>query len=343
MARLERYGPVLDSTISLVEELTNAGKAELRVPFHKQAAGMAVDVQKLLYKFYPFLDTKIYAPTGVFTLTGKPGTKRLHLSVVFDGHDFDVPDVQSFSGYSTRSAIDLEEREKNNIKYESKLVVGASTSSKRQKFGSRFGGLLGQIGITLPYGDAKVALKFSYASLSDFIAWTDHQNFDLHDTTSQYVAEFPVSELDEHFLSYNAWAFFMQPVFWDSWSQYLSIALNRMCGSQGYEYAKNDAQRENIRKRAKSAEKGVVRIIKTINDKRDLDEVAEALGCPPEYRSFYLSKVLRSIGWLCNPDSLSDPIKYKYLQAFSTTCAKYGLEITPNELTKLPEKRAKVK
>ena len=64
MVELRRYGPVLDTTVDVVKELTRHGETELRLPVHPEAAGMAADVQLLLSRLYPYVDYVFYISRG---------------------------------------------------------------------------------------------------------------------------------------------------------------------------------------------------------------------------------------------------------------------------------------
>ena len=137
-----------------------------------------------------------------------------------------------------------------------------------------------------------------------------------------------------HKVDYESWKFFNLPVFWDSWSQFGSIALNKMAGRQSYEEAARNYSHDigTIARHAPKAEGAVVSMLDAIKAKRNPSEVADKVGCPPEYRGLYLRKTLATTRWLCNPNSLNDPEKLRYLQALAESCKEYGFDITAREL-----------
>ncbi|MBI2583775.1 MAG: hypothetical protein HYW25_03855 [Candidatus Aenigmarchaeota archaeon] len=339
MVRLERYGPVLDPVIEVAKELAESGEAELYVPMHPQAAGMAVDAREVLARLYPFTDLRVYFPgaTRFSPYSGKSDEKarRLKVSLVFDDGRFETRNQERFASYPRVTIIDVEDDEDAGFKSRISVQARGRAPDKRPEFAAFLDGNA----IETPRRMHATTITLAYQSISHFPVDTCFQHFPLIERewrpkAGDEVLHYPVSEREMHRLPRKAWDFFNAPVFWDSWSQFGSLALNKMAGVRSYE----DAARyhsydvEDILRRAKRAEESVAGIIDVLRRGEDPGKVADRVGCPYEYRGFYLHKILNSIRWLCNPDSLGDAEKAGYLANLSQACREHGLEMTPEGL-----------
>ncbi len=70
--------------------------------------------------------------------------------------------------------------------------------------------------------------------------------------------------------------------------------------------------------------------------------LAQRVGCPHEYEDFYFRKILSGIAWLCNPASLTDPVKKGYLENLTKACGEYDFRTTPEELASLPSREKRL-
>lgn len=353
MVPINRYGPVLDTATYLIRELTRDGIAELRVPVHPEAAGMAADVHHHLLSLYVYTDSEIYRNTArPLLVAGKQddvGAKRYRVRVVFDKNaPFEMPEMSEFSLYLPQTIIDLDDEGKQTLKsanpqsdpFKSAIGVSAvNTPTKYSRMPDRFIAALRRTGIELPPETNLITNHFSYQSVSPFPCNTFFQFFDpvnrfIREQARKEGSGFPVSSMGTHKVDYESWKFFNMPVFWDSWSQFGSIALNKMAGIHSYEEAARYYSRDidTIERHASKAESAVVSMLEAMKAKRNPSEVADSVGCPPEYRGLYLRKTLSTKRWLCNPDSLNDPEKRRYLEILAESCKEYGFDITPQQL-----------
>jgi len=351
MARIERYGPVLDPTIELVKELAGAGTAELRVPMHPDAAGMAADVHYLISQLYPFTDCKIYLPEERRPLcldsSKDDAAERILINIIFENSGFEVHGAERFSSYPHDTILNVREEDRHKAVEKHRVSVTAKSMMKaNMRYGAeRF--LKNKI--RLPYEAKQICMSFSYQSISGFAVGTSFQSFMPvgefeRPSDGEKRLYYPVSEKQEHSLGIAAWEFFMQPVFWDSWSQYSSIALHKMIGEMDYKAAKERFKDKNdaIMRHVSLAEVSVVKIIDAIQCAKSLRDVAYSVNCPHEYIGIYMEKILKTIRYFCNPDSLNDPTKKAYLENLSRACAEYGFRVTPQELANLPDTRRQV-
>lgn len=336
---LERYGPVLDPAIEAVKELTRDGTAEIRVPIHPEASGMAADLNHCLISLYQYLDSDIHIP-------GRPDLKvhgkadhqarRFHLHFIFEDGTFEVLPLEEFSSHPFTTIIDND----TNVGFKSRVSVDAKNSQKPNSNNNTFIHVLGRNGIILPGERNEININLAYHSRGHFPIGTYFQHFNVSERFERARVErggayYPVSAKGLHRLDQNSWGFFHDPVFWDSWSVYASIAFNKIIGRRSYEEAAQHYSDEpsSILRHSVKAEANVVELIRALKEKRNPSEVADSVGCPHEYRGIYLNKILKTIRWLCNPDSLQDPAKRRYLQTLAEACKAYGFRITSQELT----------
>lgn len=343
MARITRYGPVLDTAIDVVKELTQRGVADVYVPMHPQAAGMAADMSSVLLNLYPYIDSEIYFPGILPRKVEGQRTDRVRQLLVrykFERESFEMLGLDEFSTYPFITLLDLDVDGKQTVSYKSKVSVTARNIniSAPINIDSTFISAVRRC-IRMPPERNLITLKFVYQSASGFPVNTSFQDLPVVKRFSRKQTDrggynYPVSIKDRHEIDHESWQFFNSPVFWDSWSQYSSIALAKMSGRRAYDAAANyySEDVDNILRHSMKAEPTVVKLLRHIKDGKNPEEVAAAVGCPPEYTHLYFRKILRSINWLCNPGSLKDPEKSRYLQNLSRACAEYGFDVSPQQL-----------
>ena len=270
------------------------------------------------------------------------GVKLYHLRLIEDERlPFEVPSMDEFLSYPYDTILDLDEGSRKDFK---SRVTGKAKNTVEAYRNKRhpFAAELQSKGVKLPPQRNKITVSLAYQAVSDFPADTAFQDFYPAGRFEQKQAMmsslyYPVSAQKEHMLDADSWNFVQAPVFWDSWSQFGTMALNKMAGNRSYEDAAKiySFDIEDILRHATNAERGVIDILSVMKTGENPRISAERVNCPPEYIGVYLSKILRTISWFCNSDSLRDPQKLQYLQNISAACAEHGLRITPEELASL--------
>ncbi|MBI4162188.1 MAG: hypothetical protein HY513_00765 [Candidatus Aenigmarchaeota archaeon] len=348
MVRLEHYGTVLDPTIELVEELADSGEAELRVPLHPEAVGMAIDIKSVLRELYKY--HSFYVSINGYKLLFvaeedeySDKAKKLFVKVVFEKGKFNMPSLRDFASYPSTTILDIKEEERNGIDFKTRVSIDSvSTPEGKRPQKSAFMDRLAGQGVKMPPIKNRIRLKVMYQSISSYPIPTNFQNFPPMGTYDNSSGEmrfiYPVSLSGEHRLSKRAWELFQLPAFWDGWSSYSSIAVKKMSGEFSYEDAAKSysTDPDTIERHSKKAERTVGVLIDTLRSKKSPFEVAYKVGCPPEYMHLYLRKIMRTIRHVCNPSSLADPQKRAYLENLSKSCADYGVRITAEDLARLP-------
>lgn len=345
MIQIARYGPILDVAIPVVQELTRDGKADVYVPIHPAAAGMAADLFHVLCGFNRYVDAEMCLPDGQQLRIPGSSDKRISNRKVefrFQGADFAVPDMEVFSSYKAQTILDLKD---STGHFRSKMSVNAKdTNINHRNKKNIFADKLREAGMEISTDRQQITLHAAYQTASDMPVSTFFQFFDpLAEFYRQRVGTkghvYPVSSSDVHELDRTSWEFFNLPVFWASWSNYYCIALNKLAGNRSYDDAAlYYGDRGNIHRHAITAEPKVVEILQYMKDGGDLSRFAKQMKCPYEQMDVFFGKILRSIAWLCNPNSLRDTQKYRYLRNLADSCATHGFRVTPEELSKLTPK-----
>lgn len=352
MVFLTQYGPVLDYTIAVAKELTQYGKAEVRVPLHQEAVGLATDLWSSLIRLDQYIDSYIFAPGGLPSTVLGPGkdTDVEHRKVlfIFEKGQFEMPSPDKFAPYPYTSIIDLDRNtvpEEKTIEMTQNSITAKNTpegySVERANF---FIGILERAGIETPEQRNLITLFLAYQSISKLNINTFFQYFesvgeferkqvDIGDIGGHY---FPVSAESEHKLDYTSWDFFNAPVFWDSWSEYSSIALNKMAGTKSYEEAARQYSHdlEDVLRHTVNAERTMVHLIQTLREGGRPQDIADKIECPPKFRGFYLSKTLKTLRWFCNRSSLNDS-RRQYLENLAAAVSEHGFTVTAEELAEL--------
>lgn len=346
MVEIARYGPILDPAIEVVKELTQHGEANIYVPLHEEAAGMAVDISGLLIRLYPYIESEIYVPGRMpIPVHGNqdPKARQFRIRYIFNKGLFEVPETEEFHNYPYNTIIDLEDG-RQQVDYDTQVAFNAYNTPERYVMRQRnpFIPTLRNNGIKLPEERQRITISCQYQSISSFPVSTFFQQFaHVEEFTRKQVTiggyHYPVSSKDRHEVDRLSWEYFAFPVFWDSWSQYYTIAFNKMAGRTSYEEAakRYSTDLAHILRHSLTAEPRVIDILQALKEGRNLSEVADKVKCPYEYRGLYLVKILRSIVWICNPDSLKDPQKIKYLRSLANSCTSCGFHTTPEELARI--------
>ena len=237
MVEIARYGPILDPAIEVVKELTQHGEAEVYVPLHEEAAGMAVDLNRLLIRLYPYIESEIYRPGRLPIIVHgdqDPNARQLRIRYVFRREPFEMPKPNKFLSYPDATIIDLDDEGKHQVDYHTQIsstaknILYHATSGRRNPFFR----VLENNGIKLPRetDTDKITITLGYQSIIPFSVNTFFQRFTHVGEFSRTQVDrggylYPVSSKDRHELDYNSWRFFSLPLFWDSWSQYSSCLL----------------------------------------------------------------------------------------------------------------------
>ena len=347
MVAITRYGPILDPAIEVVKELTHHSKADIYFPLHEEAAGMAVDINRLLIRLYPYIDSEIYTPGRMpLVVHGNqdPKARQFRIRYVFRKMPFEMPNPDEFLGYPYGTIIDLDDEGKHQVDYDTQVSSTAKNTPERYTTFQKSPVIieLENNRIQLPEERRAITIAFGYQSVSSFTVNTFFQQFtpvgEFRKSQIDKVGyNYPVSSKDRHELDHNSWSFFSLPVFWDSWSQYSSVAFNKLSNNRSYEEAAKgySVDLDKILRHAQKAEPTVVDTLRALSEGRNLGEVADAVKCPYEYRGIYLRKLLSSIRWLCNPGSLNDSQKMTYLRELADSCDRYGFRITPEGLAEI--------
>ena len=352
MVVISKYGPVLDHAIKTAKELTQYGQAEVHVHLHPredglESAGLAVDLETVLVRLDPYIDTRILVDGGLISsITGpgkEDGVQRRVVPFIFERtNNFIMPRLDDFSSYPYSTIIDLENTE--NVPWEEKQVsiTAARTpepSSRRRP--NHFIGALKRHGVGIPDERYLIRLGVEYQSLSPFPIGTFFQHFFLSGIFEKGHANtggnyYPVSAKNVHELDYDSWDFFRSPAFWDSQSQYSSIALNKMAGARSYKQSAviYSVNLEKILHHATSAERTMINLIQILIEGGTVSDIADIVQCPPKYRALYLNKILGTLRYFCNPDSLSND-KKKNLEALADAVSQNGFNVTIEELANL--------
>ena len=354
MVSIAQYGPVLDYTIAVARGLTQHGQEELRVPLHLEASGMAVDVLSILSGLDPYIDVQIYPPRGLpYTVRGKDnpvgrngsplGVERYTLRFIFENKPFEMPDLNEFSSYPYETIIDLDDSDTTMLVEKARVIVGAKNTVR--KYSGRldpFISALRRAGIGIPEEIDLISLHLSYQTVADIPINAVFQHFERVGEFSRKQAKvggyyYPVSVQEEHKLDYSSWDFFHGPIFWDSWSQYSSIAFNKMAGTRSYEEAARyySMDLEDILRHAASAEGSMIDLIHALIEGGRPEDIADKVKCPVKYRGVYLSKLLKTFRFFCNPNSLKNSEKREYLENLAVAVSGKGFTITPEELAVL--------
>ena len=87
-----------------------------------------------------------------------------------------------------------------------------------------------------------------------------------------------------------------------------------------------------IMRHATNAEQNVLKMIHYAMNNKDPRKIAEDVKCPYEHVRTYMAKIMRSLVWYCNPDSLNDAKRKSYLENLSASCKSNGFAATPEQL-----------
>ncbi len=328
---LERYGPVLDSAIGIVRELAAYGRAEVRVPRHPEAAGMAADIYHLISEMDPSMNCIVSSSARRIEVPPHRDGRNFRVDFLFERMPFEVPDGQKSLSYKYLTTLQVPE----SGQY---IAVNArGTLRKPSQNAGKFAGALGECGIELPPPKNRITLLLKAPHPFPFAVRTVHQTFEPRGSEVYY----PVSRMYKHVLDRETLRFFSEPLYWNMRSRIVAMAVNDMAGKTSYEEyeSRKMSSLDALMRVMPPTEPIAAGTITALREGRNLDEVAAGVNCPPHLAGIFLREILRAIRWFCNPDALKDGTKRAYLDELAKTCGYYGVSITTDELAKLPERR----
>ena len=329
--RLEKYEPVLDVGLRVIEELVRNGDADLVVPLQfPEAVGLAVDVEGLIYKINPYTDIELFIPRQMRTVElfdntdtekifreGKKSkeivNKRLRIKFVED--DFSSLSEQLFDA----TLLDMISEEKPQNLDRTKISVTANENKYQKFFNSPLVEPLEENGIQLPPTRDNIKLKLIYHSVTALEFDTIFQDFpplNTYQIENRTIITYPVSSRKNHLFPFNVWKYIEQPLFWDSWSLYQEMGFLVLAGKETIEQLAEECH-ENIdhfKHHIEIALPICYEIMEAIITRQSFDPLCDKLKVPKEYRGIFLSRSTKPVYKIANPDSLDDPGKYAQLK-----------------------------
>lgn len=338
---LERYQPLLDPTLDVIDELVKNRECDLFVPDHPDAVGLAIDMQSLIFHLYPYIDTEVSVPRAGQTIV-IPGGKEenlqnLLLKIHFTKDSFELKTENNLSHYTI---IDIQNGEKR-ADYGSKISVRAKKNFFKRKL-SPLGLHLRRKGMPPPPEKGTIALSFAYESVKPFYISTLFQDFE--PSTQDRTPSYPVSSKESHQLPYQTWDLIMKPLFWASWGFYQFYAFVQLTGEKQIQELVSPDQVEYVERRIPNAIPIIYQLMETLLEGGRLGNVLRRIKANNEfYIGLTLHGFLRGFSNLVNPDSLSSP-RRQYLENLVTRynneyASKHGKKIiTAEELVDASEK-----
>ncbi len=318
---LERYEPVLEPSLRVIHELVRTGEADIEVPIRfPEAVGLAVDIDKLVYRLNPHIDREIIIPKEIRIkkLFGKKseGIVNKRLKIKFTESDFLILSDQLFS----RALLDIKPEEKPQSIEKSKISVTAHDAGEYRFQKSPIVDLLKENGIRFPSSRNKIVLNFKHHSMQGIYFPTIFQEFshlEIFQREDKYITSYPVSCTENHLLPFCVWDCISKPLFWNSWSVYELMSFLVLTGKKTIEgLAKENF--EDLNHFKSHMEKAIpicYEIMETLIEHQSFDPLLEKLKVPKEYRGIFLAEPTRLFFSIANPDSLqNNPEKYTQLK-----------------------------
>ena len=330
MVTIERYGLALDLGINIAKELVSQGYAQVNVPMHPRAAGMAADASHMIDRLYSAVDFEARFPgNSVKIIPGWDAGDARRYTIMFNFESLPFACSGNEHEYKSKTYIATETMDRSDIAAD--VVPGDQERAAEPRLTRYI-----SKEIRLECCDPK-RIAFSYASPWGLLVDTRYQEFE-HVRGDQM--KFPVSELQKNIVDKDTWLFFSRPIKYLAWSNFYANAIRKLSGLR-YEIRDKPQFREINEKKIDRAASCVPEILEILYSGGDLGKFAKKMSVPFAYRRVYFGSMTKTANWLCNEDSLQDPEKRTYLENLARSCTDAGFAVSAQQLATISKKRWK--